>query len=30
LRFYRQDCEHESHFVLESSSPVVQYQLTAE
>jgi predicted metalloprotease with PDZ domain len=30
LRFYRQDCEHESQFVLESSSPVVQYQLTAE
>ncbi|MEY2661746.1 MAG: hypothetical protein RIQ35_63 [Pseudomonadota bacterium] len=30
LRFYRQDCEHESQFVLEPSSPVVQYQLTAE
>jgi predicted metalloprotease with PDZ domain len=29
LRFYRQDCEHESQFVLEPSSPVVQYQLTA-
>jgi predicted metalloprotease with PDZ domain len=30
LRFYRQDCEHESQFVLEPSSPVMQYQLTAE
>jgi predicted metalloprotease with PDZ domain len=29
LRFYRQDCEHESQFVLEPSSPVMQYQLTA-
>jgi predicted metalloprotease with PDZ domain len=29
LRFYRQDCEHESQFVLEPSSPVLQYQLTA-
>jgi len=29
LRFFRQDCEHESQFVLEPSSPVVQYQLTA-
>jgi predicted metalloprotease with PDZ domain len=29
LRFYRQDYEHESQFVLESSSPVVQYQLSA-
>ena len=30
LRFYRQDCEHESQFVLEPSNPVMQYQLTAE
>jgi predicted metalloprotease with PDZ domain len=30
LHFYRQDCEHESQFVLEPSSPVMQYQLTAE
>ena len=30
LRFYRQDYEHESQFVLESSSPVVQYQLSAQ
>jgi predicted metalloprotease with PDZ domain len=30
LRFYRQDCEHESQFVLEPSSSVVQYQLTVE
>jgi predicted metalloprotease with PDZ domain len=30
LRFYRQDCEHESQFVLEPSSPVVQYQLSAQ
>jgi predicted metalloprotease with PDZ domain len=29
LRFYRQDCEHESQFVLGPSSPVVQYQLSA-
>jgi predicted metalloprotease with PDZ domain len=28
LRFYRQDCEHESQFVLEPSSPFVQYQLS--
>jgi predicted metalloprotease with PDZ domain len=28
LRFYRQDCEHESQFVLEPSSPVMQYQLS--
>jgi predicted metalloprotease with PDZ domain len=30
LLFYRQDCEHESQLVLEPSSPVIQYQLTAE
>ena len=30
LRFYRQDCEHESQFVLEPSSPVAQYQLSAQ
>ena len=30
LHFYRQDCEHESQFVLEPSNPVMQYQLTAE
>jgi predicted metalloprotease with PDZ domain len=30
LRFYRQDCEHESQFVLEPSSPVMQYQLSAD
>jgi len=30
LRFYRQDWEHESQFVLEPSSPVVQYQLSAQ
>ena len=29
LRFYRQDCEHESQFVLEPSNPVAQYQLSA-
>jgi predicted metalloprotease with PDZ domain len=29
LRFYRQDCEHESQFVLEPSDQVMQYQLTA-
>jgi predicted metalloprotease with PDZ domain len=28
LRFYRQDYEHESQFVLEPSSPVMQYQLS--
>jgi predicted metalloprotease with PDZ domain len=28
LRFYRQDCEHESQFILEPSSPVMQYQLS--
>jgi predicted metalloprotease with PDZ domain len=30
LLFYRQDCEHESQFVLEPSSPVVQFQLSAQ
>ena len=30
LHFYRQDCEHESQFVLEPSNPVMQYQLTVE
>ena len=30
LRFYRQDREHESQFVLEPSSPVAQYQLSAQ
>lgn len=30
VRFYRQDCEHDSQFVLEPSSPVVQYQITAQ